>query len=312
MDEDQHEVLKDALDMSNKSSEGALEDMQEAFRQIPREQLEHAAAVCRDLGNEAVRAGKHEEAAEHYTSVLAAFPADHEVLCNRSLCYLTVGEQKGGPRMDEYFQLALQDAAMCVNVKPTWVKGLYRLGCALQKCKEWKSSVAVFTKVCEMDPDNVEASGRLIQAREMLQMVLNVERVNDPLWMHKPEPPKTDLQKNAEAAQETVDTARNEIREQLGKVTFDFGLLDRCLSKVRRRHAAALPPCRSAALPLRRAAAPPLYRHAAMPPCCRDAVPNASGALWCLAERQMVRRLTDCGGARAAPGRPLRSPCSED
>lgn len=156
MDEDHHEVLQDALDMRNKSGEGAYEDLQEAFNQIPREQLEHAAAVCRDMGNEAVKAGKHEEAAEHYTSVLAAFPADHEVLCNRALCYLTVGETKGGERMDEYFQLALQDAALAVNLKPTWVKGLYRLGCALQKCKKWKESAQVFTKVCELEPDNVE------------------------------------------------------------------------------------------------------------------------------------------------------------
>ena len=136
MDDDTHEVLGDALDTRHKSAEGAYEDLQEAFNQIPRDQLEHAAAVCRDLGNEAVKAGKHEEAAEHYTSVLAAFPSDHEVLCNRALCYLSVGEQKGGERMDEYFQLALQDAALSVNLKPTWVKGLYRLGCALQKCKQ--------------------------------------------------------------------------------------------------------------------------------------------------------------------------------
>ena len=231
MGEDEHEAIQDALSMGNKSAESALEDIQEAFNQIPKEQLAHAAAVCRDLGNEAVKAGKHEEAAEHYTSCLAAFPSDHEVLCNRALCYLTVGEQKGGPRMDEYFQLALNDAALAVNLRPTWTKGLYRFGCALQKCKKWKESAAIFTKVCEMEPDNVEASGRLIQAREMLQMVMNVERVNDPLWMHKPEPPKTDLQKKAEDAQGNIDQAMSSLRDALGKTTFDFSLLERTLSK---------------------------------------------------------------------------------
>ena len=64
MDEDTHEVVADALNMRDKSSEGALDDIKEAFDQIPREQIEHAAAVCRDLGNEAFKAGKHEEAAE--------------------------------------------------------------------------------------------------------------------------------------------------------------------------------------------------------------------------------------------------------
>ena len=231
MDAETHEVLSDAIDTRHKSSEGALEDIKEAFNQIPKDQLEHAAAVCRDMGNEAVKAGKHEEAAEHYTSVLTARPHDHEVLCNRALCYLTVGENVGGERMDEYFQLALQDSALAVNIKPAWAKGLYRFGCALQKCKKWKESAAVFTKVCEMEPDNVEASGRLIQAREMLQMVLNVERVNDPLWMHKAHPEKTALQKRAEEAQSKNDAAMSSLREELGKTEFDFSLLERHMAK---------------------------------------------------------------------------------
>lgn len=237
MPDDAREVLSDALDNSHKSAEGALEDIKEAFNAIPKEQLEHAAAVCRDLGNEAVKAGRHEEAAEHYTSCLAARPYDHEVLCNRALCYLSLGETIGGERMDEYFELALQDSALAVNVKPDWSKGLYRFGCALQKCKKWKESASVFTKVCELEPDNVEASGRLIQAREMLQMVLNVERVNDPLWMHKPEPEKTPIQKRAEAAQGKNDEAMNALREELGKSEFDFSLLERSITPKERWYA---------------------------------------------------------------------------
>ena len=139
--------------------------------------------------------------------------------------------------MDEYFQLALQDSALAVNLKPNWVKGLYRFGCALQKCKKWKESASVFTKVCELEPDNVEASGRLIQAREMLQMVLNVERVNDPMWMHKAEPEKTELQKRAEEAQGNIDEAMNSLRESLGKSTFDFALLERQLAPADRWYA---------------------------------------------------------------------------
>ena len=231
LDADALEVISDALDTSHKSSEGAIEDINEAFKQIPKEQLEHAAAVCRDMGNEAVKAGRHEEAAEHYTSVLAAKPYDHEVLCNRALCYLHLGETIGGERMDEYFQLALHDTALAVQLKPDWPKGLYRFGCALMKTKKWKESAAVFTKVCELEPDNVEASGRLIQARETLQMVLNVERVNDPHWMHKPAPEKTELQKRAEAAQAKNDEAMTGLREELGKSEFDFALLERTMTK---------------------------------------------------------------------------------
>jgi tetratricopeptide (TPR) repeat protein len=224
MDDETAEVLKDAMDGRHKSSEGQSEDIVEAFNQIPRDQLERAAAICKELGNEAMKSGRHDEAVEHYTSCLAGFPADHEVLCNRALAYMTYGEDKGGERQDEYYQLALQDAALAVNLKPNWAKGYYRLGSALHKCKQWKEATAVFTKVVELEPDNVEASGKLIQAREMLQMVLNVERVNDPNWMQKPEPEKTELQKRAEAAQEVNEASMSSLREELGRVRRDRGL----------------------------------------------------------------------------------------
>ena len=44
-------------------------------------------------------------------------------------------------------------------------------------------------------------------------MVMNVERVHDPLWMHKPEPDKTDLQKKTEEAAAMNDSAMNALRE---------------------------------------------------------------------------------------------------
>jgi tetratricopeptide (TPR) repeat protein len=206
LDADVSEVLNDALDTRYKSSESALEDIQEAFNKIPRQNIESIAAMMRDMANEEMRSERYADAAEHYTSVLAAHPADHEVLANRCLAYLKL----------DMGQEALQDAALCVNLKPDWAKGYYRLGCALEACKQWKDSAAVFAKVVEMEPGNAEASGRLIKAREMLQMVLNVERVQDPHWMHKPEPERTSLQKRTEEAAALNDSAMNAIREELG------------------------------------------------------------------------------------------------
>jgi len=220
LDDEVHEVIADALDTRYKSKETAEEDIKEAFHKIPRENIESVALVLRDMANEAAKAERWDEAVEHYTSVLAAHPADHEVLANRSLAYLRL--QKGPE--------ALQDAALCVNLKPDWAKGFYRLGCALELCKEWKDSAAVFAKVVEMEPGNVEAAGRLIKAREMLQMVMNVERVQDPLWMQKPEPEKTALQKKTEEAAALNDSAMNALREELGKCSFDPELCSRRLS----------------------------------------------------------------------------------
>lgn len=220
LDDEVHEVVADALNTRHKSAESAEEDLREAFHKIPRENIESVALVMRDMGNEAVKAERWEEAVEHYTAVLAAHPTDHEILSNRCLALLHL--DKGAE--------ALQDAALCVNLKPEWAKGFYRLGCALEKCKEWKDSAAVFAKVVEMDPGNCEAAGRLIKAREMLQMVMNVERVQDPLWMHKGEPEKTPLQRRTEEAAAQNDAAMSARREELGKCSFDPELCSRRLS----------------------------------------------------------------------------------
>ena len=101
LDADVSEVLNDALDTRYKSSESALEDIQEAFNKIPRQNIESIAAMMRDMANEEMRSERYADAAEHYTSVLAAHPADHEVLANRCLAYLKL----------DMGQEALQDAA---------------------------------------------------------------------------------------------------------------------------------------------------------------------------------------------------------
>ena len=54
--------------------------------------------------------------------------------------------------------------------------------------------------VVEAKPDNAEASGRLLKARNILQMV--IERVNDPHWMMKPPPAKTALEERVIEAQD--------------------------------------------------------------------------------------------------------------
>lgn len=273
------EILNDALDSRHKSSDTYAEDLVEAFKRIPKENIEAAAAVCRDLGNEAVKSERWDDAIEHYTSVLSAYPQDHEVLANRAFACAAarLGPNAGAQGAEmrrksaarwahcvcagrtalpataphrrpvfaqracrapvhRYLQLkrgpeALQDAALCVTLKKHFPKGYYRFGCALEECKMYKESASVFAKVVEMEPGNVEAAGRLLKARNMLEMISNVERVNDPLWMHKPEPPKSEIQVRAEEAQALNDREMNHLREEIGRACFDFDYLHVAMSK---------------------------------------------------------------------------------
>ena len=86
--EDVAEVLHDALEGRHRSAESYEEDVRDAFQALPKANIEAAAAVCHDMGNEAMKSERYQEAVDHYTSVLAAHPHDHEVLANRSLAYL--------------------------------------------------------------------------------------------------------------------------------------------------------------------------------------------------------------------------------
>ena len=215
LDESLSALLASALSGEHKSADTYKQDIVDAFESVPKAQLEQAAAVCRDLGNEAVKNERWEEAHERYTSVLAAFPHDHEVLANRSMCALHRGE----------LEAAVTDAALAVNLAPNVPKGFYRLGCALEACKMYKESATVFAKVVELEPDNVAASARLLKARQLLEMCLNVERVNDPLWMHKPPPEKTPLQARAEEAAARSDGALGARRQQMRMARFDHEYL---------------------------------------------------------------------------------------
>ena len=221
------EVLRDALDASHKSKETFVEDIHEAFKQLPKENIDAACAMLRDQGNEAVKSERYDEACGHYTSVLAAYPKDHEALANRALCFLHLDDP----------QRALLDAAQCVNLKPKWAKGYYRLGCALEAAKAYKECASVFAKVVELEPDNAEASGRLLKARNILQMVMDTERVNDPHWMMKPPPAKTALEERVIEAQDANVAAVTAMREELGKCAFDFSLLRAALSTADKWHA---------------------------------------------------------------------------
>ena len=55
LEDDLHEVLADALDGKHKSAETYNEDLQDAFQQMPREAVARAAAMCRDLADEAMK-----------------------------------------------------------------------------------------------------------------------------------------------------------------------------------------------------------------------------------------------------------------
>jgi len=133
------------------------------------------AEEWRTKGNEAVKAGKLEDAVAHYSSGLAACsssPQDVEsatlLRSNRSLCF---------HKLDRQVE-ALEDARFCVALKPDFVKGYLRGALALKAMGQPAEAMA-FLKHC---PANDEASKLVTEIRPAAEEAerQRIERLSGP------------------------------------------------------------------------------------------------------------------------------------
>jgi len=130
------------------------------------------AEELKNKGNDALSAGKIDEALAFYTEALKLNPTK-EYYGNRSLAYVKAGK----------FTEALADAEKCVAADPNWLRGYQRKGTALQNLKRYAEAVAAFKKGLELEPNNAQIKQSLEDAEKLAK------------WEH-------DQQKREEAAQE--------------------------------------------------------------------------------------------------------------
>ena len=75
---------------------------------------------------------------------------------NRSACYASL----------EQYDKALDDAEICVNLKPDWVRGYTRKGLAEFYLKKYEEAKATYTKGLEIEPGNAAMLDMLNKIRE--------------------------------------------------------------------------------------------------------------------------------------------------
>eukprot|EP00854_Cymbomonas_tetramitiformis_P004039 gene4039-5013_t len=73
------------------------------------------------LGNAAFRESAYPEAIKHYSVAIRETPSSYILYSNRSASYFELGQ----------YEKALEDAVKCTELKPVWIKGLFRQGNAL-------------------------------------------------------------------------------------------------------------------------------------------------------------------------------------
>jgi tetratricopeptide (TPR) repeat protein len=120
---------------------------------------EARAAVLKDQGNALLGQKKFARAIDKYTEAIALTPANHVLYSNRSGVLLELG------RAAE----AVADADTCVKLQPSWPKGYFRLGVALEAQGRTLDAANAFDDGLKLDPKDEllkKCRGRVEKALE--------------------------------------------------------------------------------------------------------------------------------------------------
>uniref|UniRef100_A0A6B2L0G5 STI1 domain-containing protein n=1 Tax=Arcella intermedia TaxID=1963864 RepID=A0A6B2L0G5_9EUKA len=107
-------------------------------------------------GNEALSAGKFEEAIKFYDQAIHLNPVK-EYYGNRSLAYSKLGK----------FTEALADAEQCVKLGPNWARGFQRKGFALHNLRRYQEAVEAYKKGLEYEPNNDQIKKGLSEVEDL-------------------------------------------------------------------------------------------------------------------------------------------------
>lgn len=116
-----------------------------------------AAEAARVKGNEAFKAEKYEEAALCFSEAIRLDPNDAVFYSNRSACYSSLSK----------FDAALEDATICVEMKPEWYKGYARKGLAEFYLQRFEDAEATYKKGLALAPDDQAMKDGLQRVREI-------------------------------------------------------------------------------------------------------------------------------------------------
>jgi tetratricopeptide (TPR) repeat protein len=122
------------------------------------------ATSLKQDGDDLYKQGKYREAIAKYTSCIdrCADPAGfdlHLAYSNRCACFMHTNQ----------YERALEDANVCVAMKPAWVKGYSRKAACLEALSRTSEAITAYQRVLQLDRNNVEASQGLLRLRNQTQ-----------------------------------------------------------------------------------------------------------------------------------------------
>eukprot|EP00398_MALV-I-01_sp_L67-1_P000484 gene484-491_t len=113
------------------------------------------AAEHKKKGNEFFVKKDFEPAIAEFTKAIENDPTDHVFYSNRSACYARL----------EKFDMALQDATKCVELKSDWPKGYTRVGGALMGLRQYDQAEKMYQKGLALAPADAALKDGLSKAQ---------------------------------------------------------------------------------------------------------------------------------------------------
>jgi stress-induced-phosphoprotein 1 len=114
-------------------------------------------------GNEALKAGKLQEAIDNYTKAVELEPDNAIYYSNRSAAYAQL----------EDFNKSAEDGQKAIELKPDWPKGYSRKAYALSKLGKYQEMKETCEAGLKIDHDNQQLKDSLAEAERLLQSLQN-------------------------------------------------------------------------------------------------------------------------------------------
>ncbi|KAL2642060.1 hypothetical protein R1flu_009647 [Riccia fluitans] len=115
-----------------------------------------AALEAKSRGTAFFQHQNYIDAIDAYTQSLDLDPFNYQVLSNRSLCWLKLGQAES----------ALRDAQACRKLAPDWVKSYYREGAALRQLQRFDEAADAFYCGVKVNPESKEVIDAFKEAVE--------------------------------------------------------------------------------------------------------------------------------------------------
>ncbi len=112
--------------------------------------------AAKEKAKAAFASGDYVSAITHFTAAIKLDQKNHLLYSNRSACYASL----------KRYQEALDDAKMCIQLKPEFVRGYSRKGLAEYYLEKYDDAAASYEAGLKLDPNNEQLKTQLAEAKQ--------------------------------------------------------------------------------------------------------------------------------------------------